>query len=151
MSEKPSNPEKKKPQPLFDDCNHCGKKYQLTAVNTILNIYDKQPDCNNVVCKCKHCNQFTKMFINDTLWEQAYLNGIPEAEQQDYADDTTYQQMLVVRGIELVEPVEITDRHEKLVAGLGKTLQTMFPAHADVFWDEMNSPNTYRPYPTRWT
>ena len=88
------------------------------------------------------------MFIDDHTWEQAYLNGIHEAEQQDYADDTTYQQMLVVRGIELVEPVEITDRQEKLVAALGKTLAS---CPDDLLFDFITDDNETRDYPMRWT
>lgn len=142
---KPQDPNKK-PKPMFDDCNHCSKKYQITAINAKLHLFEKQPDCNFIYCTCSHCQGTTKMFIDDYTVEQGIGNGLP-VSLEDYADDTTYKQWLQVKGIELVQPRDITDRHERAIAALGQTLRSI---PSDMFWEEMNSPHDYKPYPQRW-
>ena len=137
-------------QPLRDKCNHCETNYGITDKNAYLFTYEKQPDLNHLVCKCLNCEGRTIMFTNDEITAQARGLGIGESVG-DYAPEERYQQWLRVKGIELVQPVEITDRHEKLVSQFGKNLMLVTAHQPDLFWDEMNSPADYRPYPQRWT
>lgn len=139
-----SSPEKKK-QPIFDNCMNCEKKYKLTEENTIAHTYARQPECNFLMCICPNCNFRTKMFCDPDGIELAQDNGIYLLED-DYADDETYKQWIDVKGIELPQEYELTDRHEKIIKGFAEALSAI---PDDFFWDNIGEP-TNRPYPERW-
>jgi len=140
------DPNKNKIKPIKDNCNHCSKDYQITAINGVLVVFDKQPDCNFMLCSCTHCKKPTKMFIDDYTLEQGRGNGLRE-ERKDYADDDTYRQMLDVREITLVQERPITDRHEREIGRFSINIHAM-PAK-DIH-EEMALPHDYRPYPQHW-
>lgn len=52
-------------------------------------------------------------------------------------------------GVEMVQPVEISPRHETIIAQFGHTIIAMLEKDPDGFWSDIQSPQD-RPYPSRW-
>lgn len=142
--ERPNSPEKKTPK-LYDNCMSCESRYELTEDNTMAQTFARQPECNYLYCVCPHCNFRTKLFCDESSLQHAEAKGIYILER-DYADETTYQEWVKVKGIELPKEYELTDRHEKIIKGFGETLRNM---PDDFFWDNIEEP-TERPYPNTW-
>jgi len=149
MSERQPNPEQEKREPLMETCENCGFTYEHTDDNSYLLQFNKMPDADSVVCKCPQCHTKALYFLDEAWKKHALANGIPIELEDDFPPDAVYQMMLSARGIELVEEMEISPRHEEIIRKFGETLTAMTNIDPDGFWEYMNSPQD-RPYPTRW-
>lgn len=146
MSEKAPESEPK-PQPMFDDCANCDKRYQLTPANSAAYHYRKQPECDFLLCLCPHCQQKIRMFCQPETIELARQNGLTVLEEEDYADQEIYQAWMSVNDLKLPETYELTDRHEELIRKFGETMLGM---PADLLYDELTDINQPKPHPQRW-
>lgn len=147
MSEQLNNPEKI--QPMFDDCDNCGKRYQLTPANSGARHYPKQEECDYLLCKCPHCNSVTRIFCQQESIQDARDNGLQVLDDEPYAEPEIYHGWLDVNGIELPKTYDLTPRHDELIQKFGETIIKMSDDAPDLFWDEMNSEQG-KPYPQRW-
>ena len=148
MSERMNNPEKQLPQ-WFDTCNKCETKYPLTPENTLYVYFEKQEECNYLVCKCPNCGSNTMIFDEDIGPNDALARDIMIDDSDRLASEQIYQTWFQVKGLELPQEYELTPRMEKLVAHFGETISKMSDEAPELFWDEMNSPQP-TPYPQRW-
>lgn len=146
MSERQPNPEKKKAQPLFDDCNNCEKRYQLTNANAGARHYPKQPECDYLLCICPHCKTKMRIFCGQETIQDARDNNLVVIEDEPYAEPEIYDAWIRVNGIELPKTYELTDRHEEIIRKFGETLLNIPP---DLLIDGFESEHS-RPYPMRW-
>ena len=145
MSEREPTPEKRLPR-LFDNCNNCEQDYDLEPNNAKLYMYDAEPDCNYLYCTCTHCQSNFIMFVGMDTVLNAIRHGIdPRAEK--YAPDKIKNARLKLLGIELIEPVEITARHEKLIGSFAATLAN---CPDDLLYDFITDENNNRDLPQRW-
>lgn len=134
-------------QPIFDDCSNCDKRYQLTAMNSAGRLYPKQPDCSYLLCVCPNCKYRTRIFCNETTLEMAALNGIEVYDDEPYAEPEIYTSWLDVKGIELPQTYELTDRHERLI---GQFATTLANCPDGLLYDLITDDNQGRPHPQRW-
>lgn len=151
MSEQLPNHESHEQSPLRDSCMHCEVEYELNAGNSHVVLFEQQLECSYIMCHCPNCSQFTKMFINEQTITRAALTGIPFNNKEPNADPTTYEQWCDIKGIVLAPQHELTARHEELVGKFSHGLSATLGHAPELFWDAMNSPNDFRPYPQRWT
>lgn len=133
------------PEPLFDTCDNCEKKYQITNKNALAYHFDKQPECDFIVCACPNCKQPVRIYIGSDSLEQARTNEI-DIEVQTYADDETYELWCGLNGIELPKTYKLTDRHEALIHKFGETLLNIPDS---LFWDNIEG-DTGKPFTQRW-
>lgn len=145
MSEMNHEKEKKIP-PLYDDCSGCKERYQITANNSAAYHYEKQSECDFLLCVCPNCNFKTRIFINEHTMGIVRDNAIPVLEHEPYADENIYSDWLELNEIELPNTYELTDRHEETVRKFGETLINM---PNELFWDNIEAEQP-RPYPERW-
>lgn len=138
-----NNPEKLRP--MFNKCAGCDRKYQLTGYNSVVFNYAKQ-EIAYVFCACKKCGASAKLFCDADTVKASKAHGI-EVIEDDWTDDETYQQWLEVRGIELPEEYELTDRHERLIEKLGQTLTNM---PDEMILDELSDPAPPQTMPNKW-
>lgn len=148
MSER-ENPEKEKRIPLMETCGNCEYTYEHTDDNSRLVLFTKQPDCDYVACRCPQCHTGTIYFMDEDWKAHAQKNEISIHSEDEYAPDEIYKMRLATAGIELVQEMEITPRHEDIIRKFGETLTAMTVQDPDGFWEEVNSPQ-YRPYPNKW-
>jgi len=144
------NPEQELPQ-WSDTCSRCEQEYPLTPQNTLYVYFEKQEECSYLVCKCTHCGSNTMIFDESISPNDALARDIMVDDADRHAPDEIYKSWLQVKGIELPQSYEITDRHEKLVTKFGENMNALLDNAPDIFWGEMNEPNSFRPYPQRWT
>lgn len=150
MERQGSNPEYKR-KDLFDDCSGCEKRYKLTPQTVIdARFFSEQPECNSILLDCPHCHYKTKLFVSGETQAQLALNGIV-AKEFKMADPETMKQWMDTYGIPMIGEYEITQRHERIVENFGHTTVAILDQAPDLFWDEINSPHTDKPYPQRWT
>src|SRR5680860_754389 len=124
MGEKLPDNNEKEPIKMFDDCNTCDKRYELTKDNTEAYVFVKQPECSYLMCTCVHCNAKMVLFVGNETVDNVGLTDI-HISVKEYADDKIYRRWLKAYGIELVQEKELTDRHEKIIAGFGSVIENI--------------------------
>lgn len=141
-----SNYEKEpKPEPITDVCDECGEEYTLTSGNSLAYHFEKQQECDFVVCACPDCKVPIRIYINEYDFGRARGSGI-EVREGVYADDETYELWCKLYGIELPEVYALTDRHEALIHKFGEAVMNMpYGMLMDFMGDD-----TDKPYPLRW-
>ena len=147
MSEYESSAERESHR-LFDNCNNCEQDYDLTPENTSMHLHEVNPDCDYVRMTCDHCKHNWIMFgLSEDFVKRVVEHGI-DPEMRKYPRDDVITARLGQLGIELVQPVEITPRHELLISTLAETLQN---CPDELLYDFITDENTNKPYPPRWT
>lgn len=167
MSEKEPNREKKKKGEFKDDCMNCESVFGLNVDNTFAITYEKDWSCNHLVVNCPDCNHLYRVFCNSQTLDRAADEGImfnPKVRRIDpntgevlsiertggkFAPDDIWALRYQLDGVEMVQPVEISPRHEKIIEAFGKTITEMTIKDPDGFWQDINSPQD-RPYTQRW-
>jgi hypothetical protein len=140
------NPEKKLSR-LFDNCNNCEEDYDLTPDNTTLHLHEVNPDCNFLRMTCDHCDSTWVMFgIGEDTAISAMDHGIDPIIEK-YPNETIVKRRMGMLGLTMIEPVEITARHEALVGRFGETLQN---CPDELLYAFITDENEQKPYPQRW-
>ena len=81
----PKNPEEELP-PIYEQCPNCDQEYAHAEDNTKLFLFDKQPECNYVACRCPECRD-TAIYLIDLSWAASVIKrGVP-VKAEDYASD----------------------------------------------------------------
>jgi hypothetical protein len=146
MSEQASSPEQRKP--LHDNCNSCSEDYDLTPETAELHLHKVNPDCDHLLMRCPHCGTKTALFgINEDTIQRAVDSGI-DPEYHKYPNDSLLNLRLGYLGIELVQPVALTPRHEKLISQFEEVLTTTPDEH---LYELIVDDGYNRPYPQRWS
>lgn len=147
MSEKQNSPEQQ-PKPLHDNCNGCNEDYDLTPETAELHLHKVNPDCDHLLMSCPHCGTKTALFgINEDTIQRAIDTGI-DPEFHKYPNDSLLKMRLGYLGIELVRPVELSPRHEKLIDQFETVIETTPDEH---LYDLVVDLGYNQPYPQRWT
>lgn len=141
-----NNPERKKEQPLHDDCLSCDTKYNLDPSNSAGRYYPGQKECSYLYCVCPNCNQPTRVFCNDSTIDQAKREGLHIFDDEKYAEPEIYDAYCRAYGIELPKTYELTPRHEDIIRKFGETLINI---PDDLLIDGFESEHL-KPYPQRW-
>ena len=167
MSEKEPNREKNNKGEFKDDCMNCESVFGLNSDNTFAVTYEKDQSCNHLVVNCPDCHHLYRIFCSSETLDRAADEGImfnPKVRRVDpdtgevlsieqvggkYAPDDIWALRYELEGVEMVQPVEITTRHENIIRKFGETLTAMTVQDPEGFWEEMNS-QQHRPYPNKW-
>ena len=144
--EQSSNPEKKKFNPLTDDCSKCGEDYDLTPENTILNHYQVDNHMDNLICRCPHCAWRTRIFIQEDTFKAAVQAGIP-VHADKYAPEPAVNDFEELREMKRVETFELTNRLELVMARAAKTLSETPDEH---LYDLITDTGYSKPYALKW-
>lgn len=145
--ESQSSPEKQ-PRPMYDICDNCEERYEITKENAAVCAYSKQHECDWIYCICPHCDNRTKIYIGGTDWlDNSRLAGLSILEDESYAEDNIYNQWLEAKGIELAKTYQLTNRHEKLIGQFA----TVLAETPDEYLYDLIVDNGYdKPLPQRW-
>lgn len=165
MSEKENTPEKKK-RPFRDDCMECEQQFDISNKKDFAVTYEVDDFCNHLYLNCPHCGEQYRVLVNNDTLNIARERGLrfnpevnvlnpqtgevkPQKTGGKYAPPEIIAMWQRTMGMEMVQPVEISPRHEKIIESFGKTICEMTVQDPDGFWSDMNSPQD-RPHPTRW-
>lgn len=141
----PKNPEEELP-PIYEQCPNCDQEYAHAEDNTKLFLFDKQPECNYVACRCPECRD-TAIYLIDLSWAASVIKrGVP-VKAEDYASDDVYDMWLRYKGIELPKTHELTPRHEKIIGSFATTLAN---CPDELLYGFITDDNKDLPYPQRW-
>lgn len=143
------NPEKERFAPLNESCDNCEAQYVLDNENTDFIVYEKDRPFNHIICTCPACENKSLYFMDDAYQNHALGVGLIPMEAAKYAPEQLIKMWEQLRGIEIVQPVEISPRHEQQIQKFGETVSAMLEQDPDGFWEDMNSPHD-RPYPKKW-
>lgn len=148
MAELEPTPEREV-RPLSQTClnDECQTEFQLTGENTRGFYYEKQVECSNIVCGCPNCGLKMRLHCSEDYLKQVIENGIYVDMDELYAPDHVYEGWLGVKGIELVETYQLTDRHEKLIGQFATALANAPDEH---LYDLITDDGYNQPYPRRW-
>ena len=166
MSEHLNNPEFIRKN-LMDDCSGCGERYLLEpATVNMAYWFANSPRHSFAHCTCPNCEYKTLIFIDQFGREALMQHGVELNEEMDNPpkniikirkeidDKNKPADVKEEEGEMEAQPelptYELTDRMEKLVAHFGQTISNVLDKDPSLFWDEMEGPNDYRPYPMRW-
>ena len=149
MSEQEQSPESQERLPrLYDNCDKCEEDYDLTPDNTTIHLHEVNPDCNFMTMTCDHCSSGWLLWHpRSEVVENAVNHGIVP-ERHRYPSENILNRRLEFLNVELVKPVEITQRHEKLIGSFATTLAN---CPDELLYDFITDENTNKPYPPRWT
>ena len=152
MSEQMNNlPEKwEAPQPWKAKCNNeeCPvDEYELNGNNAAMGHYEDKTECNFIYSVCPRCSHRLRVYVEGLDPEEANKRGLQIVDDEAYPDDNIFEEWLGAKGYEVPKTYELTDRHEKAIAGLADVLKNI---PDDLLMGVMSDPAPPQTMPQRW-
>ncbi len=133
---------------VLNTCMACNKAYKLDETNAVIFLYEDRTYMDNVHMMCAKGHSEV-LFFTDAESRDDFLRNHDELTvvREHSPDEETIECYCEVFGIQLVKPVELSIRHERLIQQLGDVL-TATPD--DVLLELFSNPPPKSNLPRRW-